>query len=111
VSLGTKILKSVEVSPNAFTPNGDGANDLANIQYQILKLTKAVPVSVSIYDLAGRLIRRLYDGTEESGIYSKPWDGLDDQNKLVSPGLYLVRISIDADRGQGDRTALIGVVY
>lgn len=111
VSLGETIVAGGRIVPNPFTPNGDGVNDLASIHYQILKLTKEVPVSASIYDLSGRLVRDLYSGTDVSGIYALDWNGLDNSGRLVAPGLYISRISVDADRGAGDLVALIAVVY
>ena len=111
VSLGETIVAGGRMVPNPFTPNGDGVNDLASIHYQILKLTKEVPITVAIYDLSGRLVRDLYSGTDVSGIYALDWDGLDNSGRLVVPGLYLSRISVDADRGEGDKVALIAVVY
>ena len=111
VSLGETIIAGGRIVPNPFTPNGDGVNDWASIHYQILKLTKEVPVTASIYDLSGRLVRDLYSGTDISGIYALEWNGLDNRGRLVAPGLYLSRISVDADRGQGDQVALIAVVY
>ncbi|MGN6638477.1 MAG: gliding motility-associated C-terminal domain-containing protein [Mucilaginibacter sp.] len=50
--------------PNAFTPNGDGVNDIWNIK----ELTSYPACIVSIYNRYGGLIY-------ESKGYSKPWDG------------------------------------
>ena len=111
VKLGETIIAGEGIVPNPFTPNGDGVNDLASMNYQILKLTKGVPVTVSIYDLSGRLVRDLYSGTDQSGVYGVDWNGLDNSGILVAPGLYLSRISVDADRGQGDKVLLVAVVY
>ena len=111
VSLGETIVAGGRIVPNPFTPNGDGVNDRASIHYQILKLTKEVPVAASVYDLSGRLVRDLYSGTDVSGIYALDWNGLDNSGRLVTPGLYISRISVDADRGAGDMVALIAVVY
>ncbi len=51
--------------PTAFTPNGDGKNDVWNIP-QLQSFPQAV---VEIYDRWGSLVFR-----SESG-YSNPWDG------------------------------------
>ena len=94
-SLSRSLVFSPEASPNPFTPNGDGINDVANISYKLLRVTSAVPVSIEVFDLAGRLVSRVYAENSPIGEYSHPWDGLDDSNELVPPGLYVYRIVAD----------------
>ena len=81
---------SPQISPNPFTPNGDGVNEVVNISYKLLRLTSAVPVAIEIYDLSGRLVRRVYEGEDPVGEYRHVWDGRDDSNGLVPPGVYPV---------------------
>jgi len=110
-TLGEDLLVIEEIRPNPFTPNGDGINDEARIAYSLLKLTEDAPVKVSIYDIRGQRIRELHSGTQTSGRYTQVWDGLDDQGALVSPGLYLYRISVHADDTWERRGGVLCVSY
>ncbi len=49
-------------------------------------------VSVRIYDLAGRLVRRLAEDRYVPGRYVEPWDGRDGQGQQVAPGIYFCRM-------------------
>ncbi|HWN80961.1 MAG TPA: FlgD immunoglobulin-like domain containing protein, partial [Candidatus Udaeobacter sp.] len=50
------------------------------------------PVTVAIYDVAGRLVRQLADGPFAPGEHALPWDARDDQGRAVAAGMYLIRI-------------------
>ncbi len=49
-------------------------------------------VSLSVYDLSGRLVRTLVDEQQERGVYSANWDGKDGAGRPVSQGIYLYRL-------------------
>src|SRR5262249_6850093 len=49
--------------------------------------------SLVIYDLAGRKVRRAFDGDAGAGVTEVEWDGTDDGGRRVSPGLYVVRLA------------------
>ena len=51
------------------------------------------PVSIAIYDVAGRLVRRLGDGPLAPGEHALAWDGRDDQGRGVAAGVYMIRIA------------------
>jgi len=51
-----------------------------------------VNVRLMIYDLRGRLVRKLLDQDREPGRYQAHWDGRDDRGARVSSGIYLYRI-------------------
>ncbi len=59
-----KVLKSPEV-PNAFTPNGDGVNDIWNIKY----LESYVNASVKVFSRYGSVVYYSFKG------YAQPWKG------------------------------------
>jgi gliding motility-associated-like protein len=64
--------------PTAFTPNGDGQNDVWNIP-QLATFPQAV---VEIYDRWGNLIFRSEPG------YSNPWDGVSDDGRVMPMDSY-----------------------
>ena len=109
--LGPELSSPLDVVPNPFTPNSDGENDATTVSYTILKLKALTPVTVSIYDLGGNVVRTLHSSKVLNGPYTHSWDGLDDEGRLVSPGVYICRLVTDADTGQYTQTKTITVVY
>ena len=110
-ALSESLVFSPRISPNPFTPNGDGVNEVVNISYKLLRLTSAVPVSLAIYDLSGRRVRRVYEGEDPVGEYSHVWDGRDDSNGLVPSGLYLYRLVVDVQSERETRSGVVAVAY
>ncbi len=106
VPISRKLLANVGVEPLVFTPNGDGINDRTLIQYDITNIDRPSPVEIFIYDLSGRLLRRLVDDEAISGRFARPWDGRDDGGNLVPPGHYVFSISLRAGTGT---TKVVGV--
>ena len=54
--LGAVVLDQVELSPNPFTPNGDGVNDAVRIGFSVFQISDAREVKVSVYTLDGRRV-------------------------------------------------------
>ena len=78
--------KTKNATPNAFTPNGDGLNDLFTVK---LLNSGNYPISMKIYNMHGRLIKEI------AGNSSQPisWDGKD-KNGNACPGnpyLYVIQ--------------------
>lgn len=71
--------------PNPFRNN-------LTIQYQLAQPSK---VSLSVYDVQGRLIRTLIKATCEPGIYQEIWDAKDDNGRKVSTGIYFYQLETD----------------
>ena len=97
-----KVLGDIEIQPAVVTPNSDGVNDALSIDFTVRRLSGVRPVTVRIYDLSGRLVRRL--DTQKplvAGKYVLDWAAEDQQGRVVPPGIYILRIDIDADSDLG----------
>lgn len=71
--------------PNPFNP-------MTKIRYEIFE---AGSVNLTVYDLAGRLVRTLRSGAVESaGMGEVLWNGQDDQGQSMPSGTYLYRLEI-----------------
>ena len=104
-------LLQVGVVTEVLTPNGDGVNDTATLTYEILEVIGTVVLEVEVWDLAGRTLRRLHRGTETIGSYRRDWDGRDDGDRLLPPGIYVARVVLTADQQSEVRTELVHVAH
>lgn len=68
--------------PNPFNPN-------TTIEYY---LPERCRVDLSVYDVKGRLVRVLFSGTQDNGLKSVRWDGLDGKGRQVNSGVYFCRL-------------------
>ncbi len=83
--------------PNPFNPSTE----------LLFELGSSSPVSLTIYDIAGRRIRRLHDDQRfEAGRHSTTWNGNDDAGRDVVSGVYFYRF-ISGDHEESGRLTLI----
>ncbi len=61
-------------------------------------LQKREKVVLSIYDSRGRFIRRLINRTVSKGIHSVSWNGTNDQQQIVSTGVYFYVLRVNQER-------------
>ena len=76
--------KLLQNHPNPFNPE-------TSIEYQ---LPHAAEVALSIYDIQGREIRRLAQGTYPAGFHKIMWDGRDYAGSIVASGIYFYKIEV-----------------
>jgi len=50
-------------------------------------------VSLKVYNTTGQVVRTLYDGEQDVGIHTVPWDGLDRFGEQVPAGVYIYNLS------------------
>lgn len=78
------------LSPETFSPNGDGIDDMLTIGYSLPEAGHVA--NIRIFTSEGKEVKRLASnlllGTEGQ-IF---WNGLNEQNQKVKPGIYLVYI-------------------
>ena len=105
-----RVLGAVELSSRVVTLNGDGINDRAEVAFDLFGIDGG-QVRVAVHDLAGRRITTVFAGPATAGPYAPAWDGRDEQGSAVAPGIYLIRVALEADQGTFARIAHIGVAY
>ena len=101
----------IEAGPAVLTPNGDEHNDVVGLEYSLVELTGPSWVVVAVWDLSGRRVRQVYGGLDGVGIYERMWDGRDESGRLVPPGLYLYRVSVEADHQTVEKVKPLHVAY
>ncbi len=81
--------------PNPFAPNA-----LAKLSETALtfELANATQLAIVVFDLQGRRIVTLFEGAKNAGSHRVQWNGRDEQNKLVSAGIYLVQMKSAGQR-------------
>jgi hypothetical protein len=83
---------AITLSPDIFSPDEDGYNDVLNIAYTFGE--PGYLANINIYDGNGRLVRELIHnellGT--SGVFS--WDGITDGNEKANIGIYIIYIEV-----------------
>ena len=95
------------------TPNGDGVNDVLDVNFEVLAVIGKARIVINLWDLGGRRVLRLFDAEGQNGVYDAVhWDGTDERGQRVAPGIYLVGIEVqgDARSGQMVQTAGRGVL-
>jgi hypothetical protein len=79
---------AVEITPEIFSPDEDGVNDIVNINYHFD--TPGFVANVTIYDSKGRLVKYLVRnellGTK--GTFS--WDGINEEREKARIGIYII---------------------
>jgi hypothetical protein len=59
------------------------------------------PTTLTIYDVAGRVVRKLLDDEVPSGRHEVVWDGRNESGRRVASGCYLYALSAGAERRTG----------
>ncbi|HEV7347558.1 lamin tail domain-containing protein [Telluribacter sp.] len=78
------------VEPEAFTPDGDGADDLTTISYTLS--TAGIVGTIRIFDVQGRLVKNLVQNQLIGTRGQVSWDGTDERGAAVPMGYYLLLI-------------------
>jgi len=111
IDVEEKAVNSLKIVSSVFTPNGDGINDELEIEYELLNLFGAVPVDFDLYDLSGRWVAKVYRGSAQSGRFTLTWDGSFANGQMPAPGIYLLRLQVESDRGREALQRAISLVY
>ena len=78
--------EAIRVLPSPFNPN-------TAIHYDV---TASGDVSLAIYNTLGQRVRTLVETDQASGVYQVTWNGRDDSGQRVASGVYVIRLSTQA---------------
>lgn len=99
---------TISISPNPFSPDGDGHEDFCIVRYSLPTTTSLI--RVRIFDIKGRMLRTLAN-LEPSGAQGELiWDGLDDTRQRVRIGIYIVLVEAADSQSQTIASARAVVV-
>ncbi len=89
--------------PDPFSPDGDGVDDVLTIRVEGEGL-----VTLDIFNVQGRLLRRLSDDSPSGGTHLTSWDGLDDDGRSLPVGRYIIHARLEGDGGEvRDKAAVV----
>jgi hypothetical protein len=88
----------ITISPEVFSPDGDGYNDVLNISYSFG--TPGMIGNVQIFDSRGRMIKNLVKNEllAASGIFF--WDGITDEKTKARIGIYIIYFEAFDNKGK-----------
>ena len=67
----------------------------------------AAPLQIDIYDVAGRRVRSLADGTRSPGEHTVVWNGRDDAGNRAATGVYFVRYETTSPNTASSRKVVL----
>jgi hypothetical protein len=83
---------TLQIVPKVFSPDNDGNDDVAIIQYRIGE--NGYVANVKIFDISGRLVRHLVKNDVLGQQGSWIWNGLDENRQKLPVGPYVVLTEI-----------------
>jgi len=103
-----KLIESLKVTNNPFSPNGDGIEDTAFFVYSLKETSK---VKLSIFDLEGKVIYEKSRVSSSGAEDQITWNGLDSGGDTIKNGMYFYKIEAETDGGRTDSIIhVIGVM-
>jgi len=78
----------IEVSPKVFSPDNDGYDDIATINYQVSE--PGYVANVTIFDANGRIVRYMVKNALLGLKGSWNWDGLNENGQKLPIGNYII---------------------
>jgi hypothetical protein len=82
----------INIVPEIFSPDNDGFDDICNIYYDLNE--NGYTINIKIFNSKGRLVNNLLNNslTNKEGFVS--WNGCDEDNHLLDPGIYIIQAEI-----------------
>jgi len=86
---------SVGDEPVAMLALGRGApNPFADVTTLRFSMPQPAHARVDVFDIAGRLVADIHDGSMPAGVHEIVWDGRDSHGRAVASGIYFCRAEV-----------------
>ncbi len=103
----------LSLSPEVFTPDDDGLQDVTLLSYQLDQ--PGFVASVTVYDALGRLTRRLLRNQTLPIAGALPWDGVDERGHKAAVGYYVFHIELfrpsGGEKREYKKTVVLGARF
>ena len=84
---------ATNVTPGTFSLEMARPNPFLDVTQIRFEVPVAGPADLTVYDTAGRLVRRLHRGIIAAGHHTTYWDGSDSNGRRVAAGVYFVKLT------------------
>lgn len=84
-----------DAQPRVFSPFGRSHGLQTTLSF---KLAASAPVQIKVYNLAGRLVRTVWNEPMNAGVNAVGWDGRDYNQRVCPTGLYIIMIESNGRR-------------
>jgi hypothetical protein len=91
----------IEVLPKVFSPDGDGHDDFAIINYNVSE--PGFVANITIFDGAGRPVKQLARNNLMGVSGTWKWDGLDDKSAKLPIGTYIIFVELHNLQGKKEQ--------
>lgn len=89
---------TITITPELFSPDNDGYNDVTSINYNLNKV--GFVANINIYNSSGVLIKELIKNEPLATQGSFLWNGLTDNNEKAIIGIYVISIELYNTEGE-----------
>ena len=105
--------QELAVTPEIFTPDDDGQQDFATLNYHLD--APGYAATITVYDALGRLTRRLVRNETLPTTGFVQWDGIDDRGRKAAVGYYILLVELfrpsGGERREFKKTVVLGVRF
>ncbi len=80
-------------------PNPFNSTTAISYQLSVVSCQRSV-ISLKVYNILGKEVKKLVDKPQKAGYYEVTWDGRDDSDKEVASGVYFCKLKVQGDRSK-----------
>jgi len=93
--VGINSLSNTSLNPRLLNLTPNPFSSSTTISYSVPEVGKPIQVSLAVYNIEGKEVRKLVNELLRSGQYAVQWDGKGENNQLLGGGIYLVKMKTD----------------